>query len=56
DEIAHELFAQVFDVEPRCAGRHGFLFKPAKLFSLADIGGKADHLAAVGFFEPAQDD
>jgi hypothetical protein len=50
--LAGEFFGQVFDVNFARAGGFGFFRQPGELFTLADIGGEADHLAAVILFQP----
>ncbi len=52
-----ELLAHVLDVDFRGACLQGFLFEAGKLVgALADIAANGDHLAAVIFLKPGNDD
>ena len=54
DVIAHKLFAQIFDVEFRSAGRVRLLFETRQLRTLAHVGAVADNFTLVVFLQPAQ--
>src|SRR6185295_1731977 len=54
DEVAHEFFAQVLDVELRRTGLKSLLLEPAEFFGLTYIGRETNDLARVGFFQPPQ--
>ena len=58
DEIAHELFADIFDkdVLGLDAQKFGLLTCGLQFFALAQIGGKSDHFAAIFGLQPFQDD
>ena len=56
DEVARELFAQVFEIELARAGRQRLLLEPGGFLGLADIGAVRHHFAAVEIAHPAQDD
>lgn len=56
DEIAHELFAQVFDADVLDAEHFGFLARRFQLFALAEVSGEGHHFAIVGLLQPFQDD
>ena len=53
--IAHEFFAQVFNVDFLHA--HGFCLGAGRLhfFALTDIGGKGHHLTVIGILQPFDD-
>ena len=55
NEIADESFAQVIDEDFLHAEHLGLLACRPKLLALAEVGGKGDHLAAVGGLQPPQD-
>ena len=54
-EVAHELFAQVFDIDLFHAEFFGLGACGFELFTLTDIGGEGDDLAAVGVLQPFED-
>ncbi len=56
DVVAHEFFAQVFDVGGGCAGGEGFFSRGFEVFLLADIADHGDDFALIIFFEPGNDD
>ena len=56
DEIAGELFAQIFDHAFRCPSGQRFLLQTSEFFFLADISAERDHLSSIIFLEPAQND
>ena len=47
DVIAHELFAQIFDIKLRTAGGFRFLFQTIHLCTLANIGAVANDFALI---------
>jgi hypothetical protein len=55
DVIAHELLAQILDIDFPDAQHLGLLAGRLQLLALAQIGGEGHHLAAVGILQPAQD-
>ena len=56
DEVAHELFADVFDIDRGCAHHLGFGTGGFQLFPLAQIGGEGHNLATIFGLQPFQDD
>ena len=54
DVLAHELFAQICDVEPGGAGRFRFFVEPVDLCALPHIGAVTDDFALVLLFQPAK--
>ena len=54
-EVAHELLAQVLDVDLLDAEQLGLLAGGRKLLALAEIGGEGHHLAAIGLLQPFED-
>ena len=54
--VAHEGLAQILDADVAHAERLRLGARGLQLLSLADVGSKGDHLAAVGLLQPAQDD
>ena len=56
DEIVHELFAQVFDVDVGCAHHLGFFARGLQLFALTKIGREGYDFAAVFGLQPLEDD
>ena len=55
DEVADELFAQVFDEDLAGTNFFGFLFDRGEFFALAQVSAKGNHFALVGIDQPAQD-
>ena len=55
-EIAHELLAQILDVDVSYAHHLGLATSRLQFLALPQIGGEGDHLAAVGALEPFEDD
>ena len=56
DEVAHELLAQVVDVDLRRAGGLGLLADADELLLLAEVGGEGHDLRAVALLEVLEDD
>ena len=56
DEIPHELFAHVFDVDRARAHHLGLGAGRFQLFALAQVGGKGHDLAAVFHLQPLEND
>ena len=58
DEIAHELFAQVFDEDVLFLDTHldGLGARRGDFLALADVGGEGHHLAVVHILQPLEDD
>ena len=56
DEVAHELLAQVVDIDLLHAHRLGLGAGGFQLLALAEVGREGHHLAAIGLPEPVQDD
>ena len=56
NEVAHEFFAQILDVDLLDAEHLGLLARRLELLALAEIGGERHHLAAIGRLQPFQDD
>jgi hypothetical protein len=54
-EVAHELLAQVVDVDLLDTHGLGLGTGGLHLFSLADIGSEGHHLAVIGVLQPAGD-
>ncbi len=55
DEIPGKLLLKIVDVDLCRPGFDRLFPKSRQLLLLADVGGKADHLAAVGLDEPPHD-
>ena len=55
DEVAHEGLAQIVHEDFLHAEHLGLLPRRAEFLALAEIGGERDHLAAIGYLQPAQD-
>ena len=56
DEVAHELFAQVFDDAVLGAGPFGFFREAVQLATaLPHVGGEAEHASAVALAQPGND-
>ena len=53
--VAHELFAQVLDVDFLHAHRLGLGAGRFHFLALTDISGEGDHFAVVGFLQPLDD-
>ena len=56
NEIAHEFFAQILDVDLLDAEHLGLLARRLELLALAEVGGERHHLAVIGRLQPFQDD
>ena len=54
--IAHEILAQILDIDLPDAKQFRLLTRRLKLLALAEIGGKGHHLATVGHLQPFQND
>jgi hypothetical protein len=52
NEIAHEFFAQVFDIDGGCAHHLGLGAGGFQFLALAQIGGECHHLATVFGLKP----
>ena len=56
DEVAHELLAQVLDVDLLDPQHLGLAPGGLQLLALAEVGGEGDDFAAIGLLQPFQDD
>ncbi len=56
DEIAHEFFAEILDVDVLDTHELGLLARRLELLALAEIGREGDDLRAVGALQPFEDD
>ena len=54
--IAHKLFAQVLNVEFRCASGFRLFVEPVHLCALANVSAVTNDFAFVGLFQPAEHD
>jgi hypothetical protein len=55
DEVAHELLAEIHDVNGRGPGAERLLADRHELLALAEVGAEGDHVAAVALDQPPQD-
>ena len=57
DEIAHELLAQIVNVDVLGLDAHQFGFGAGRreLFALSEIGGEGHDLAVIGYLQPLED-
>ena len=56
DEVAHELLAQVVDVDRAGAAAAGLRLHRLELLPLAEVGAEGDDLGPVGLDQPGEDD